>query len=306
MFSRPKDVPLRTPLKLAAAASAGRESLLRILIVALIAVAFPLRAGAEAEIDYSDLWWNPAESGWGMALQRQGDVMFAALYVYDAQGASDWYVASDVRPANSAKTSWSGSLYRTSGPGFAGAYDGAVTVDVAGSINLEFSAADSGVLTYTVRGVSTRRPVARMVLAAPALAGTYYGGITTLAEQCRDPNLDGEFELAGPLTVTQSGSHITLKITVPGVWGVPSTCTFNGDYRPGGRTGALSGNFACNIAVGFDTRGSETSGNVRIMARLGTFTIDGVSVNRNGLHGNLRAQDQNCAIAGRVGGVRLP
>src|SRR5215831_3630119 len=32
--------------------------------------------------NFSDLWWNPAESGWGVNLQQQGNILFATWFTY--------------------------------------------------------------------------------------------------------------------------------------------------------------------------------------------------------------------------------
>lgn len=40
----------------------------------------------------SGFWWNPALSGHGLALDRQGRDLFGALYSYDASGQPDWRV----------------------------------------------------------------------------------------------------------------------------------------------------------------------------------------------------------------------
>ncbi len=37
---------------------------------------------AQTTPNYSDLWWNQNESGWGMMLNHQGDVIFAPWYTY--------------------------------------------------------------------------------------------------------------------------------------------------------------------------------------------------------------------------------
>lgn len=65
--------------------------------------------------DYSGAWWNPGESGWGLSItQRASNQMFVAVYVYDAAGRPEWFVA----PGGSweAGGTWKGTLYRTSGP----------------------------------------------------------------------------------------------------------------------------------------------------------------------------------------------
>jgi len=49
---------------------------------------------AAQAVDYTDLWWNANESGWGVALTQDVGMIFAAWYTYDASGNPVWYVAS--------------------------------------------------------------------------------------------------------------------------------------------------------------------------------------------------------------------
>src|SRR5260221_1005956 len=42
----------------------------------------------------NDVWFIPAESGWGLNVIEQGDTIFATLFVYDPQRRPRWYVAS--------------------------------------------------------------------------------------------------------------------------------------------------------------------------------------------------------------------
>ena len=41
-----------------------------------------------AATNYQDLWWVPAESGWGVDFAHQGDLLFATWYTYDAKGVT--------------------------------------------------------------------------------------------------------------------------------------------------------------------------------------------------------------------------
>src|SRR3954469_24052414 len=43
---------------------------------------------------YQGLWWNPAESGWGLNTTHQGNILFATLFVYAGDGQPLWLVAS--------------------------------------------------------------------------------------------------------------------------------------------------------------------------------------------------------------------
>jgi hypothetical protein len=123
----------------------------------------PISAGSIAGVDYTDLWWNPGESGWGMAIAQQGSVMFVAWYVYDASGKPVWYVASSCSVMASGN-GCTGALYRTTGPAAGSAFDPSkVQVFNAGTVTLTFSGANDAMLSYTVNGVSATKAITREV-----------------------------------------------------------------------------------------------------------------------------------------------
>jgi hypothetical protein len=112
-------------------------------------------------IDYSDLWWNPNESGWGMAITQQFGNMFLAWYVYDSTGKPLWYVASNCVVTGS---SCSGALYRTTGPPFGPPLDPLkVNAFQVGSAIVSFVDANNAVLSYTVNGVSATKTITRQI-----------------------------------------------------------------------------------------------------------------------------------------------
>jgi hypothetical protein len=66
---------------------------------------------------YQDLWWNPTESGWGLNITQQSDIVFATLFTYAEDQSPIWYVMSAGR--RQPDGSFSGELYRVaSGPPF--------------------------------------------------------------------------------------------------------------------------------------------------------------------------------------------
>jgi hypothetical protein len=68
--------------------------------------------------DYSGLWGDPAESGWGLSLhQSAANVLFGALFVYGADREAEWFTLQGGRWESA--TRWSATLYRTTGPFFA-------------------------------------------------------------------------------------------------------------------------------------------------------------------------------------------
>lgn len=114
--------------------------------------------------DYTGLWWNDRESGWGLSIHQSArDTLVGALYVYDAQNRAQWFT---IQPgAWTSSRRWEGPLYRTTGPHFAASsFDPSlVSVQAAGSAVLEFTTAPApSRFTYTVDGVTTVKSITRM------------------------------------------------------------------------------------------------------------------------------------------------
>ncbi len=110
--------------------------------------------------DYTDLWWNSAESGWGVSFtQHSSGTAFVAWYTYDASGNPKWYVASNCRVIGNSCT---GSLFETSGPPFGPSFDPSrVSVRQVGTITFTFSSSSSGTMSYTLNGVSGSKLITR-------------------------------------------------------------------------------------------------------------------------------------------------
>ena len=48
-------------------------------LCSIVAVAILVASGAAAQAaNYTDIWWNPGESGWGVTLTHHNDKVFAA------------------------------------------------------------------------------------------------------------------------------------------------------------------------------------------------------------------------------------
>ncbi len=275
----------------------------KILIGGLItALAMPLQATA-ANTEYSDLWWNPNESGWGVGLQRQDEVIFLTLFVYGADGNNTWFVAPNVQllTPDTANSTWQGPLYRTTGPGFMAQFDQTVQATETGTATITFANAESATLHYTVNGVQVTKQISRMTWRQPSAAGRYWGGFTTQIAACVDPVRVGVYDFMGNMTVTQEGSTVAMTFAT-GDTGATSTCTFTANARQAGRLGFWSGNYSCNVYIGCDTRCEGAS----IVRRSGAFQMEDVALSQSGFHGVLTAQDQDCTFTGFLGGTRRP
>ena len=117
--------------------------------------------GPAPGVNYTDLWWNPNESGWGIAVTQQAGVMFLAWYVYDGAGRPMWYVSPNCAVAGAGCT---GKLYRTMGPPFGPTFNPAMVHPIeVGTVGLAFTDGSNGTLTYSVNGVNGSKPITRQL-----------------------------------------------------------------------------------------------------------------------------------------------
>ena len=109
--------------------------------------------------NYTALWWNEAESGWGINVNHQGNILFATLFTYTSSGAPVWLVMSN--GARQADGSYLGALYRTTGPAFNAVPWGAFVPQQVGTMRLAFPTTNTGTLTYTFNGVTVTKAITR-------------------------------------------------------------------------------------------------------------------------------------------------
>jgi YVTN family beta-propeller protein len=124
------------------------------------------------------LWWrSPAgsESGWGVNLAHQASTIFATWFTYDSDGSGMWLVMSEGKRV--AENSYTGALYRTTGPAYnAATFDSSrVGYTTVGSATFTFSDSNTGTLTATIDGVNIAKPITRLVYASPVPTCTVGG-----------------------------------------------------------------------------------------------------------------------------------
>ncbi len=122
--------------------------------------------------NYQDLWWaspGGVESGWGVNLTQQGEVIFATWFTYDGNGNPLWLSGPALKTSAGVYT---GTLSRTTGPGFnAVPFDPSkVTETPVGTLTLSFSDGANGTFAYTVNGVSQVKAITREVFVSPGTA----------------------------------------------------------------------------------------------------------------------------------------
>ena len=120
--------------------------------------------------NYTAMWWNALESGWGFNVNHQGDTIFATLFTYDASGNPLWLVlANGARQGGG--TTYTGDLYRTTGSPFnAVPFVPSAASDVVkvGTMTVNFTGANDATLSYNVNGVIVNKAITKEVFGARA------------------------------------------------------------------------------------------------------------------------------------------
>ena len=252
------------------------------LLAALLA-ACVLDAGAA---EFTDAWYAPSESGWGMNVVHQQEVAFVTLFVYAPSGDATWFSSAlstiGYLGANGLPV-MSGTLYRTRGPAPGTRFDpDAVTRTPVGTAHLTPRSLDEVDLHYTVDGVVVQRTLRRVTWRrddhAEGYAASFAGRrVDSAAGRAETFAYTGEAFL-------EIGNGIARLRFQQG----SAACDYNGEHVPSGRIASVRGEFACDDG------------------RRGTFDLTDITVTPHGFNGKLRTQRDGVVETGALGGGTAP
>ncbi len=122
-------------------------------------------AAAPASSNYSDIWWNAAESGWGITIADHQTQLFIVWYTYRLDGSPTWFVIPG-GTLSGGKRFFSGDIYQTTGPPYSAAFDpNQVRVTKVGTASFDFAppslAAGKALFSYSVGNVSQTKQIER-------------------------------------------------------------------------------------------------------------------------------------------------
>ncbi len=237
------------------------------LYVFLLA-AFLIIGGASADSakpDVTDIWWNPAESGWGLQMVNTGAFVFATVYVYGANGNPTWLTGQLSKTDTAAMATFTGPLYVTTGPYYGSAFNlNAVSRRQAGTMTFVLTDFNAGQLSYSVDGVVVDKGVERLPLTLDDYSGTHDSIVSAFIAKCFDPSANNFGTESISVDVTHGASAMSQRWTFGSV-----TCVHNGTYSQAGRMGTFSSNWICdNGHSGTMEMGGMTKGPHGFMAEV--------------------------------------
>ena len=136
----------------------------RHLLAGITFVLFTALAGNAHAQNYSDIWWNPAESGWGLTIADHGPVAFVVWYTYDTDNQPTWFTLTGTFTNN--RKNFSGDLIRTTGPAYTQPFrPDLVTVAKIGTASFDFAPAGQpagkATFSYTIGTVTQTKVIER-------------------------------------------------------------------------------------------------------------------------------------------------
>ena len=231
--------------------------------------------------DYSDLWINPNEAGWGVNLAHQQDIIFMTMFVYGADGSAKWYVASSMKLESVLSGVYSGPLYQTTGPYLGGPFNpSSVVYREVGAATLDFRGG-KGAIGYEIDGVKVNKSIQRYAFRANPMSGTFVGA--TVGVVCADPQTNLVTTRTGRFVVVQTDTNVSITAS----YGNGLTCTYSGPYAQAGRMGRIDG-------------GTASCSN----GRTGSFSADEIESSYKGFFGRYVVDFPACVERANIGGMK--
>lgn len=264
-----------------------------LIVTTLLAAALAAPSGARAAstTDYSDQWWVAEESGWGISVLQQSDILFVDLFVYGPGGAPTWLTAAARYRSDSAAghAVFDGDLFATAGSYFAAPWSpGALAYRKAGTLSFDATSVDAATLTYSVDGVPVVKKVSRQTFRLDSFAGSYFGGWAADRAGCTASADNGSFESGGTIDITH-GADGAVTIHFVAADGSEDV-RYAGAYSQAGHLGRI-------VAATSSPPGQGTIEMFELERKAAGFT--------GRFRGSIQTGNGTCQLAnGRIAGVR--
>ena len=206
----------------------------------LLAILLCAAAGGAAATDYTDIWYDPPEAGWGVNIVQSDNFMFMTFFVYGSDNKPTWFTAQVNQDASG---NFTGTLYATMGTYFAMPWIG-YTGGPVGTVSFQPTDPYTARLVYTVTGLATvTKNIQRQPLTPIAIGGSYSGGVTLSQSGCANSGTGSiNVDIAVTQTVNNNGPA-SLVLNYPG----GLMCTFTGNLIGWGKLYQMpSATYTCN------------------------------------------------------------
>ena len=237
----------------------------------LLALLLLAAAGRAAAVDYTDIYFIPAEAGWGVNVVQSDSFLFITFFIYGADGKPTWFTGQVTQDASG---NFNGTLYSTTGTYYFLPWAGFMGGPV-GTVSFQPLTPSSARLIYTVNGVGTvTKVIQRQTLTAITIGGVYVGGQSGTYSSCSAGTSNGPYEDFFDLTLTQlANQSVTFSFVYNSV-----SCTFSGTLVQTGQLYSVpNATYSCND--GLNTTATMTEVKATAQGVEGRFSAPSVGGN---------------------------
>ena len=250
------------------------KTILRFCLAIFFTCACMTASATPQRFNGTELWLNPAESGWGLYIDHQGDTLFATLFVYGSDGKPLWYSASSLVGDGT----YSGALFESTGTPWGMPFDqSTVSRRQVGTMQVELRG-DNATLTYDVDGTRVTKEIIPFAFSFVTLQGSYYGH---MAQPASAPGGAVDEEVSISINHTSSSFTMYTQATFG-----PS-CTYTGTPSQKGSLVSVNGSYTCGDG------------------RSGPFTMFDADLTSDGFTARIVGGRIADTHYGRITGVRL-
>jgi len=261
------------------------------IIAAFVASAFIVSNAVAQNLGtfFTDDWWNPDESGWGLVVMHQQTFIFATFFIYK-DGAPYWVTAHLEKVGTSGLAAspqvFTGPVYETQGTPFGTPWNPNSSGQTqVGTATFSSTGSNTATLQYSINGVNVTKNIQRQTLRYINYSAQYGGGTVYQFSQCvgsASSNNGATVSDTGLLTIAQTNQGQTFHMDAVGQ---VNNCSFNGTYTQRGSLGRVDGNYSC------------------LNGEVGTFTMFAMQWTLYGMSAGITGQNQFCHFDGFLGGI---
>ena len=252
-------------------------AMLKRLLLTFLLLTASMQAAA---VDYTDIWFNPSESGWGLNVVQSDTFLFMTFFIYGPDGKPTWFTA---QVNEDSAGNFNGTLYATNGTYYLLPWAG-VTAAAVGTASFQPLGPYTARLVYIVNGVGTvTKTIQRQSLTTITIGGNYTGGVVIVRSLCAN---SGSGTVTANISISQPLNNVgPVSLGIARADGV--SCTFVGPVTQWGKLYQMT-NATYNCSNGLNT----------------TANVNEFSATAHGIEGTWSANAQEgCVEAGTFAGV---
>lgn len=236
--------------------------------------------GSPGQVNQSDAWWVPAESGWGINVLQQGDALVLMFYVFDDDNLPVWFRGVTTRVA---ENDYRGTVYLDRGTSYREVQFGPIPQpsQAVGEVRFQPTSLYDAVLTYTIGSTTAAKALSRLPFAAGDYAGGHAAVVTARINACGEKSGDLSGAVQSEAALANGYAQLTLS-------GSGTTCVINGPFQQRGKFGQIAGGtYSCS-----DGSAGEAS-------------VDGWDTQGGSFSAIVTTASGSCTESGRIAGVRI-